>query len=385
LPEVDLRLKGATVQKLIRAFAIFAAAGTVVATTATPALAATVTRVPVDAGTTGQLTGVDPLSATDGWAVGGNGTNGVVRRFDGTRWRVVPSPNLADPSGGAGLNGVDAVSASTAFAVGSSFSTATGNRAVAVRWNGSAWSRSTVGPTAFPHSRLVSVKAFSATDAWAVGSDEQNTFDHTLVMHFDGTSWQQVAAPDPGTRNSFLTGVTGAAPNDVWAVGYVQNLPYGNRIRLPLVVHWNGTAWSEVTIPGTPTNNSTYLYGVSAVSSTDAWAVGYRFGNGDGAYVARWNGTSWSPVTAPAMSTLQTVSARSGNDVWVAGYDASGSAAVGHWNGSAWTVTPVTVTGGAGQPLVDGIAATGPNSAWLVGTQSDQAGTYAPLAFTLTA
>ncbi|GIJ61281.1 hypothetical protein [Virgisporangium aurantiacum] len=371
-------------QNLIRVFAVAAATGAAVATTASPALAATVTRVPVDAAATGEISGVDPLSATDGWSVGGDGTNGVIRRFDGIRWRLVSSPNLADPSGGAGLSAVDAVSASTAFAVGSAFTAGAGNHAVAVRWNGSAWSRSTVGPTAFPNSRLVSVKAFSATDAWAVGTDERNTFDHTLVMHFDGTSWQQVAAPDPGTRNSFLTGVTGAAPTDVWAVGYVQNLPYGNRIRLPLVVHWNGTAWSEVPIAGTPTDTTTYLYGVSASSATDVWAVGYRPGAGSGAYVARWNGTTWNTVTAPAMGTLRSVSARAANDVWVTGYDANG-AAVGHWNGSAWTVTPVTVTGGVGVPLVDTIAATGPGSAWLVGTQSDQtAGLYAPLAFTLT-
>jgi hypothetical protein len=209
----------------------------IVAVTGAPALAATVTRVPVDAGTAGGIGGVDAVSTKDGWAVGSTGTDAVIRRFDGTRWRVVPSPSLADPSapsGGTGLSAVDAVdtaSANTAFAVGTRFGN--GNAAVAVRWNGSAWSRSTVGRTTFTNSRLVAVKAFSATDAWAVGSQASTTTDHTLAMHFDGTSWTEVPVPSPGTRNSFLTSVSGVAPNDVWAVGYIQNLPYGNRIRLP--------------------------------------------------------------------------------------------------------------------------------------------------------
>ena len=62
-----------------------------------PAWAATtVTQVPVPATTFGIFTSVDAVSATDGWAVGGavGGGNGAVQRFDGTRWRVVPSPDL---------------------------------------------------------------------------------------------------------------------------------------------------------------------------------------------------------------------------------------------------------------------------------------------------
>jgi hypothetical protein len=79
----------------------------IVAVTGAPALAATVTRVPVDAGTAGGIGGVDAVSTKDGWAVGSTGTDAVIRRFDGTRWRVVPSPSLADPSapsGGTGLS-----------------------------------------------------------------------------------------------------------------------------------------------------------------------------------------------------------------------------------------------------------------------------------------
>lgn len=89
-----------------------AALGLVVATGA-PAWAATATQVPAaPTGFFGGFLGVDAVSPSDGWAVGGNG-NGVVQRFDGTRWSVFPSPDLL--GGGANnwadLSGVDATSA----------------------------------------------------------------------------------------------------------------------------------------------------------------------------------------------------------------------------------------------------------------------------------
>src|SRR3954465_4432813 len=118
-------------------------AGVIVAA-GSPAWAATATQVPAaSAGTVGGFTGVDAVSATDGWAVGGNG-NGVVQRFDGTRWNLFPSPDLlnGDANGWALLAEVDAPSAGNAFAVGQSTAAGGGAKtAVALRWNGSAWSR----------------------------------------------------------------------------------------------------------------------------------------------------------------------------------------------------------------------------------------------------
>jgi hypothetical protein len=102
--------------------------------------------------------------------------------------------------------------------------------------------------------------------------------------------------------------------------------------------------------------------------------------------VARWNGSAWSTVPAPAMSSLTAVSARSSSDVWVAGFDPAGRSAVAHWNGGAWTVTTIAVTGGPGLPSLTAIAAADANTAWPVGSQSDQTtGQFAPLAFRVTA
>jgi len=172
---------------------------------------------------------------------------------------------------------------SNAFAVGSVTAASGGAKsAVAVRWNGSAWSQLAVPKPAGTDTEFTAVKAFSATDVWAVGDTAPagSTFRQTLTMHDNGATWSTSATPSPGTRNNTVTAVDGVSGTDAWAVGYTLDLPYGNRIRDSLILHWNGTAWTQVP---SPNNGSTYLYDVAAVSANEAWAVGY--GSTAGAFV----------------------------------------------------------------------------------------------------
>ncbi|MEU4218041.1 hypothetical protein [Actinoplanes sp. NPDC026623] len=344
----------------------------VVFATGGPAWAATVTQVPVaSTGFFGGFLGVDAVSPFDGWAVGGNG-NGMIQRFNGTRWSTFPSPDLqgGDPNNWADLSGVDATSASSAVAVGNSTAAGAVKSAVALRWNGTAWSRQAVPKPAGTDTEFSAVKAFSASDAWAVGqtASSNSTFRKTLAMHYNGTAWSAVPTPSAGTRTNFLTAVDGVTSTDVWAVGYSLNLPYGNRVRQSTILHWDGTAWAQVP---SPDNGSTFLYDVAALSATDAWAVGV--GTSGAAFVVRWNGTSWNTVAAPPLVNLRGVTARSATDVWVAGAaaDSTGTPALAHWNGTTWSVTPVTVNGGAGIPSLSAITAADATTEWAVGSQSD--------------
>ncbi len=50
---------------------------------------------------------------------------------------------------------------------------------------------------------------------------------------------------------------------------------------------WNGSSWTEQSPSG-----SGELFGVAALSATDAWAVGTT-PDGD-ALIERWNGSAWS-------------------------------------------------------------------------------------------
>jgi hypothetical protein len=65
------------------------------------------------------------------------------------------------------------------------------------------------------------------------------------------------------------------------------------------------------------------------------------------------------------------VTARSGTDVWVAGTDAAGAPALAHWNGTGWSVTPVSVSGGVGTPALTTVTAVDATTEWAVGYQQD--------------
>ena len=60
---------------------------------------------------------------------------------------------------------------------------------------------------------------------------------------------------------------------DAWAVGSVGQ--QSSKVpSLPLIDHWNGTAWSQATPPSFPATNGVHLGWVSASGAADAWAVG---------------------------------------------------------------------------------------------------------------
>ena len=65
------------------------------------------------------------------------------------------------------------------------------------------------------------------------------------------------------------------------------------------------------------------LYGVDAVSSNDAWTVGYTNVKRDtSALIAHWDGRSWRQVASPDAAggiLLADVAARFPSDVWAVG------------------------------------------------------------------
>ena len=105
---------------------------------------------------------------------------------------------------------------------------------------------------------LNDVAAISKDDAWAVG-EWRGTGGaiHTLVMHWDGSSWTQAPAPDPvpyagGTPLNALNGVVARAPDDVWAGGFQTIVANGWPGQQSLILHWDGSSWSEVPRPVHP-------------------------------------------------------------------------------------------------------------------------------------
>jgi len=237
------------------------------------------------------------------------------------------------------LYSVSAVSGRNAWAVGRH-----GDDTSILHWDGTRWSRVTSPNLGSDFNELDGVSAVSSTDVWAVGEADYSS--DTLILHWDGTGWSRVLSPNPGSGSNELHGVSAVSPTDAWAVGDSRGLT--TPVHETLILHWNGTRWSHVKSPN-PSSEFNTLTGVSAVSPTDAWAVGLYWDQaGIGhSMVLHWDGTRWSQVKSPNLgsehTSLSSVIAVSPKDVWAVGdYQEAGiHALVLHWDGTNWSQADV--------------------------------------------
>jgi hypothetical protein len=182
-------------------------------------------------------------------------------------------------------------------------------------------------------SNLLATSASAPSDVWAVGFTDTapNFIFQPLIEHFDGTSWKVVpSAPLPAGAAGKLLSVSALSSSDVWAVGerITKSIAADREIFTTLVEHWNGTEWSIITSPNGV--NGGALTSVAAISGNNAYAVGHTGspGPGQGNLIEHWDGTSWSivlatsnPLGSSVQSGLSSVSADAANDVWAVGFN----------------------------------------------------------------
>ncbi len=205
------------------------------------------------------------------------------------------------------------------------------------------------------------IATIAANDIWAVGySHPSNKIDtKTLIEHWDGTSWSIVPSPNVPSQDNYLSGVTAVSATDIWAVGYVQK--HG----ASLIEHWDGTSWSLVTGPRFA--GSLYLNAVAAASATDIWAVGDAYEDHQtGSLLEHWNGTKWSMAPGGGDDILEGVTVVSSNDVWAVGSYA-GLATIEHWNGTSWSRVKNPTHN---YNYLTGIAAVSASDIWAVGSSN---------------
>jgi hypothetical protein len=229
-----------------------------------------------------------------------------------------------------------------------------------------------------------SVAAVPGTvELWSVGNYLFN-YSLTLTEHWDGTAWEIVASPNIPNANHYVYGVTAVTPNDVWAVGRYEPQGGGSRT---LVLHWDGTSWSIVPSLNPATYNG--LYAVAAVSASDVWAVGYYFTeSSQRTLIEHWDGTSWSIVPSPNIGTSRNLLAAvtavpNSQTAWAVGYyyrtDGLPSTLIQRWDGTTWSVVPSPDGSGQGSNLLFGVSSAGPNDAWAVGTYQVKNTVFLPL------
>jgi len=328
------------------------------------------------------LTGVSADSASDAWAVGSyvSNTTGVrdtlILHWNGTAWSRVASPNPGTRFNV--LNGVSAGGAKNAWAVGFYRTQAPGALPLILHWNGTAWSQVTAPPSGMPQTELNGVSTASSRSAWAAGFAGKPAVGQfaTLLLHWNGTAWTQVASPNPGKTDSFLQGVSASANGGAWAVGgYLR----GTTVRT-LVLKGSGAAWAQVkSASPAPAGRYNLLNGVSAIGQGHAWAVGNNPQSTTGpgqTLVLQWNGTFWPRVPSPdagaGANALTGVSAVSTTDVWAVG-DSQPNVSSGalrtlilHWDGTAWSQSSSPNASPASNVL-SGVSADSATDAWAVG------------------
>lgn len=130
--------------------------------------------------------------------------------------------------------------------------------------------------------------------------------------HYDGVGWSIVPLGTTGAHRFW-----GSGPSDVFSI-------YNNTIR-----HFDGTAWSAMTIPGTGNLN-------------DIWGTGPNdvFAVGAGGRILHYNGTVWTAMTSGTTSSIVAISGLSSTTV----YALAGNTLFSY-NGSAWTSSSIGAPG----------------------------------------
>jgi hypothetical protein len=243
-------------------------------------------------------------------------------------------------------------------------------RAVAGRLTdgGSGWPRTHPQSPGTIGTVLLDVAPVDATTAWAVGYrayvDDDGMFAvGAVIERWDGTEWSIAKMP---AAQGQLAGAVAFGADDVWAVGHMalESPDYQ-----PLIMHWDGDAWSRVRAPRV---DRAYLLAVGGVATDDLWAVGTLVGSGE-TVVLLWDGSAWSVVDHPQpvadYEVLSGVAARASDDVMIVGtYAREGvnHPLALHWDGSTWAATKPARVGDLGTSLND-VTVSAAGAVWAVG------------------
>ncbi|MCB9614213.1 MAG: hypothetical protein H6722_17385 [Sandaracinus sp.] len=125
---------------------------------------------------------------------------------------------------------------------------------------------------------LLGVHGTSENDVWAVGSDRGAG---PIVLHYDGTTWERRVT---GTRG------------DLWWVHAIPGGPVYLAGANATILQYDGTSFTRMTTPGVATHT---IYGVWGRGPSDVYAVGSRAGSRDG-FVWHYDGAAWTELTLPA-------------------------------------------------------------------------------------
>jgi hypothetical protein len=295
-----------------------------------------------------------------------------------TGWELVPLPGIIGDLETTSLQSVALTGAQDGWAVGG-HSDGGVIRTLTVRVVDGDWS---VVPspnvdvsTTLKDNQLRAV-ATAGSAAFAVGQRTYHGEEQSLAMRWTGTEWVVTPSPRPaGTVSSILLDVTAVSPSDAWAVGTFDASdtpdPFGS-----FALHWNGTSWKVFRMPLPAGYADLRLSGVSSSGPDRVWVAGEIW---DGAIMRpaffRWNGTSWRWVASPPATQSEVdIGAVSvwGSDVWAVGSRrddgiSSTRPFAMHRSGGSWQVSAIAPSSD-GWHWLTGVARTQDGRVWSAGT-----------------
>lgn len=174
---------------------------------------------------------------------------------------------------------------------------------------------------------LKSVSASSADDAWAVGYYDDGTGARTLILHWDGFEWRtEPGVHEEGATDDFLYGVSAVDSTHARAVGFsLYDPPLIPSLNLQAT--WDGTQWVEDQNKPVPSEYYNYLFGVTAIKDNQAHAVGAYFSDATtrATQALKWFNPSvgWlqesSPNPGPVSNTFWGIAPVSSTYIWAVG------------------------------------------------------------------
>ncbi|MFI5273049.1 MAG: TIR domain-containing protein [Ktedonobacterales bacterium] len=249
------------------------------------------------------LTRVRMLSATDGWAVGQNGT--ILRYQDG-QWRWQASPTSQD------LQDV-------AMLPDGSEGWAVGKGGTVLHYANGGWS---LQPSQIALD-LKTVAAVAPGEVWAAGQEDVSHSGLWLWRYADGAWSHQLITNAPAEAGDYFQAFSVLSATDVWAAtsgGNIAHFADG---------HWTLFTFSESVMS---------LYAVRAISDTEVWIAGHgnlNTGAGQGGIILRFDGHTAHRMYTQGNTTFTDL-AVAGTTVW-----AVGDTSVVRGIGTSWQ----TVTG----------------------------------------
>lgn len=209
------------------------------------------------------LRAIAAVSARDIWAVGTVGERRTLaEHWDGRAWRIVPTPRVSGHD--VLFAGIAALSPQDVWVAGTRGSASDSTRQGLIeRWDGRRWR---IVPSPQPgvvDDALSGTGADTVGDVWAVGSAEGNDYQTVpLVERWSGSAWRVAPAPVlPAADENGLSAVAVLSPRDVWAAADSA------------LSHWAGARWQTTTLR-TSSYTSGPNYTTASIPSLAAVTVG---------------------------------------------------------------------------------------------------------------